>query len=149
MAEQNTRRLAGPVTVGNRTYQPGEELPDDVAERIRNPKAWVTAAEQETARQEAVKSSKPSGHPSGARLASRVTVAGVTYGPDDTIPDDVAKQIRNPKAWVDGKLPTLGGTTSEPTAPSAPISPPPAEPEPEPGPDGEPRGRRGGVGRRA
>lgn len=33
------------------------------------------------------------------KLARYVTVAGTTYGPDDDVPSDVAKQIDNPKAF--------------------------------------------------
>jgi len=139
--QQNQRRLAGPVTVGNRTYQPGDELPDDVAKQISNPKAWASA---DTAQEQAAAAAgKKAGHPSGARLKSMVTVAGRTYGPADTIPDDVAKQISNPKAWVDGKLPTLGAAEA---APASPSSPDPA-PEPDPEPVDEPRRPRGSYRR--
>jgi hypothetical protein len=33
-------RLAGPVTVGGKTYGPKDFIPDEVAARIKNPKAW-------------------------------------------------------------------------------------------------------------
>lgn len=36
----------------------------------------------------------------GKKLARYVTVAGVTYGPKDDVPDDVLAQIKNPKAFV-------------------------------------------------
>lgn len=36
---------------------------------------------------------------SGKKLARYTTIGGVTYGPDDKLPADVAKQITNPKAW--------------------------------------------------
>lgn len=38
-------------------------------------------------------------------LARPVTVAGRTYMPGDDIPDKVAAQIRNPKAWAQGSAP--------------------------------------------
>ncbi|TDB98259.1 hypothetical protein E1091_07840 [Micromonospora fluostatini] len=37
-----------------------------------------------------------------------VSVDGAWYGPDDEVPDTVARRIRNPKAWVDGVMPDLG-----------------------------------------
>lgn len=39
----------------------------------------------------------------GRKLAGYVTVAGQTYGPDDDLPAEVAKQIDNPKAWAEEK----------------------------------------------
>ena len=35
----------------------------------------------------------------GRKLAGYVHVDGVAYGPDDTVPTDVAKQITNEAAW--------------------------------------------------
>lgn len=34
------------------------------------------------------------------KLAAFVQVDGVVYGPDDSVPADVAKKITNPKAWA-------------------------------------------------
>ncbi len=43
------------------------------------------------------------------KLARYVTVAGETYGPDDTLPKDVADQIDNPNAYEDrdDRTPTM------------------------------------------
>lgn len=35
------------------------------------------------------------------RLAAHVYVDGVAYSPDSDVPDEVAEQITNPKAWAD------------------------------------------------
>lgn len=107
MAETK-RRLAGPVTVGSRTYRPGDDLPPEVVEQIRNPKAW--AVDDDEAAAEAAKP-KVGGTASGHRLASYVTVRGRTYSPDEPLPDDVAAEIRNPKAWAGGKVPDLSAKT--------------------------------------
>jgi len=90
------KKLARHITVEGRTYGPDDEVPADVAEKIRNPKAWVEvdAAEQEPAK-------GPAGTTDGRKLATAVSVGGRTYGPDDFVPDDVAAQIRNPKAWAE------------------------------------------------
>ncbi len=154
MAQDKQRRLAGPVTVGSRTYRPGDDLPADVVEQIRNPKAW--AVDEAEAAAEAERK-KAGGTTSGHRLASYVTVGGRTYSPDDPLPDDVAAQIRNPKAWEGGKLPTLtdgaAGKDAE-TAPGADTETAATEPtagdgEPvaEPAGDGEQKGRRSGSRR--
>lgn len=53
------------------------------------------------------------------KLARRVTVAGTSYGPGP-VPADVAKKIKNPKAWMstqeqdaaDAAMPSDAGTTS-------------------------------------
>lgn len=37
---------------------------------------------------------------SKTKLARNVTVGGTTYGPGDDVPEDVVKQITNPKAWI-------------------------------------------------
>ena len=36
----------------------------------------------------------------GKKLAVYVSVDGKQYGPDDTVPAEVAKQITNPDAWA-------------------------------------------------
>jgi hypothetical protein len=99
------RKLAGAVYIGGKWYQVGDEVPDDVAAQITNPKLWADAADEggqagSTARLEP-------GTASGARLVGRVNVGGKWYGPYDPIPDDVAAQITNPKVWDGGTLPTL------------------------------------------
>jgi hypothetical protein len=155
-AEQNstpTRRLAGPVTVGARTYQPDDYLPPEVAAQIRNPKAW--AVDEAEAKAEADRP-KTGGTTSGARLSGHVTVGGKTWRPDEPLPDDVAAQIRNPKAWEGGKLPDQADGSAEKTAesdpgeedaPPAPPAPADFEPAPEPAGDGEQKGRRSGARR--
>ncbi len=52
------------------------------------------------------------------KLAGFVTVNGTTYGPDDDLPADVAKQIDNPKAWGEqpddeGKAPAKKAASSK------------------------------------
>lgn len=37
----------------------------------------------------------------GKKLAKNVHVGGEVYGPGSEVPDDVAEQITNPKAWED------------------------------------------------
>lgn len=103
MAE--TKKLARAVAVDGEWYQPGAEVPPEVAKRITNPKAWMSdedRAEGEAADGQAKK--KP-GTAGGARLARTVHVDGAAYGPNDPVPDDVAERITNPKAWEGGKLP--------------------------------------------
>ena len=78
-------------------------MPADVAEKITNPKAWVPVDEDDTTNGDA---NPDAGTTSGHRLATTVTIGGRSYGPDDHIPDDVADQIRNPKAWEGGQIPT-------------------------------------------
>jgi hypothetical protein len=114
------RMLARHVTVGSTTYGPGDNLPDDIAVQIRNPKAWLPVDEESV--EDAPTPVGQRGTAGGARLATPVTVGGVTYHPDDPLPDDVAAQIRNPKAWVGGELPAVaaaGGqvTVAEVTVP--------------------------------
>lgn len=100
------RKLAGAVHIGGKWYQAGDEVPDDVAAQITNPKLWATAeGGEEGDAGTAVARTEP-GTASGARLTGRVNVAGRWYGPYDPIPDDVAAQITNPKVWEGGKLPT-------------------------------------------
>lgn len=98
-----TKKIGRPVTVAGKTYQPGDEVPADIAEKIRNPKAFVPLDEGFAEDED-----RPAGTSSGARLATAVTVGGVTYGPDDPIPDDVAAKITNPKVWEGGRRPTAG-----------------------------------------
>ena len=93
MPQQELKRR---VTVAGATYGPGDDVPADVAEKITNPKAWVPVDEDDTTNGDA---NPDAGTTSGHRLATTVTIGGRSYGPDDHIPDDVADQIRNPKAW--------------------------------------------------
>jgi hypothetical protein len=96
------RKLARHVTVAGKTYGPGDDVPAEIAEQIRNPKAWIADADEVADPYEG----KTGGTASGHKLAGTVTVAGKSYGPRDFVPDEVAAQIRNPKAWADGKVPT-------------------------------------------
>lgn len=121
------KRLARHVTVGNRTYGPGDDLPEDVAAKITNPKAWLAPDE---AQAQAAEEARQAGTTSGHKLATAVNVKGRMYGPNDPVPDDVAAQIKNPKAWVGGTLP---GAAKES---------PPAEPEPAKGQATDKEGRR-------
>lgn len=41
------------------------------------------------------------GEKKGRKLATYVYINGASYGPDDEVPEEVAAQITNPKAWVD------------------------------------------------
>lgn len=106
------QKLARHVTVAGTTYGPGDDVPADIAEKITNPKAWLPldagAIEDEYAGREG-------GTASGHKLATAVTVGSRTYGPSDFVPDDVASQITNPKAWEGGKLPTAKAVTASPT----------------------------------
>jgi len=119
------RKLARHVTVAGKTYGPGDDVPAEIAEQIRNPKAWIPTDEDAADPYEG----KTGGTAAGHKLAGTVTVAGKSYGPRDFVPDEVAAQIRNPKAWAGGKVPPA----SKPAAEAA------AEPEhePEPGADTE------------
>lgn len=99
MAENTSRRLAAPVYVNDRWYTPSDDVPDDVAARITNPKAWaVDSGSAENTEQD-------NAPRAGARLASRVNVGGTWYGPADEVPLDVAVRITNPKAWEGGRVP--------------------------------------------
>ena len=100
------KQLVSRVAVNGVWYGPGDDVPADVAAKIRNPKAWSTDLADAAADDAASRRVRP-GTSSGALLATRVAVAGAWYGPDDTIPDEVAAKIRNPKAWEGGKLPEL------------------------------------------
>ena len=100
------RKLAKRVFVDGQWWGPGP-VPDEVAEKIRNPKVWASDDESagggeptdgDGAREKA-------GTRSGARLARTVHVDGRPYGPGDQIPDEVAARIRNPRAWEGGVLP--------------------------------------------
>lgn len=104
------KKLARHVTVAGTTYGPGDDVPADVAEKITNPKAWVSLEEDAPTDDSA---DRDAGTASGHRLATAVTVGGRTYGPDDFVPGDVARQITNPKAWQGGRLPP-----GQPTAPT-------------------------------
>lgn len=95
------KKLARHVTVAGKTYGPGDDVPAEIAEQIRNPKAWLPTDEDVVDPYEG----KTGGTTSGHKLAGTVTVAGKSYGPRDFVPDDVAAQIRNPKAWAGGKVP--------------------------------------------
>lgn len=93
------------VAVGNVWYRPGDrvgdQIPDDVAEKITNPKVW-SYGDGEEPPAETTRST------TGAELVARVAVGGIWYGPGDDVPDDVARRITNPKVWKGGKAPTFG-----------------------------------------
>lgn len=96
------RKLAKAMHVGGRWYKAGETVPDDVAEQIRNPAAFAADdGSDATGEDQRVEP----GTDGGARLVTRVQVGGRWYGPDTPVPDDVAKQITNPRAWAGGKVP--------------------------------------------
>lgn len=114
MADEK-RELAYAVAVDGNWYRPGDDIPPDVAAKIRNPKAWKTDADTETDRA-AQERRAQAGTDSGHRLASTVHVDGNAYGPNDYIPADIASKIRNPKAWEGGKLPDTDTDTA--TAPA-------------------------------
>lgn len=99
------QKLARYVTVAGKTYGPKDDVPADVLAQIKNPKAFVPAGQAPETKDY---SDRDGGTASGAQLAGPVTVGGKTYGPKDFIPDDVARQIKNPKAWKGGKAPQLG-----------------------------------------
>jgi hypothetical protein len=105
------KKLARNVTVGTVTYGPKDDVPPEVMEKITNPKAWVPDND-ETPTDEA--ENRDAGTSSGAKLAGTVTVGARSYGPNDHIPDDVAAQIKNPKAWAGGKAPTRAAKAAEP-----------------------------------
>ncbi len=122
MAEQ--KRLARHVTVAGKTYGPNDDVPSDVMEKITNPKAWVPV---DQAAGEANYSNKDAGTASGHRLATAVTVGGRTYGTNDFVPDDVAAQITNPKAWMGGKVPSAVAKAAEENRAAAPAQTPAPE----------------------
>jgi hypothetical protein len=95
------KRLGRHVTIGGKTYGPKDDLPPEVAEQIRNPKAWIPDGEAP----EEDDPNRPAGTASGHRLASTISVDGRTYGPKDPLPDHVARKILNPKAWAGGNAP--------------------------------------------
>lgn len=99
----DSRKLATRIAVAGRWYGPDDDIPDDVAAKITNPKAWAADRGADTTVAEP-------GTSTGARLASRVQVDGRWYGPADEVPDEVAARIKNPKAWVGGMLPDAAGT---------------------------------------
>ncbi len=108
------RKLASAVHIDGKWYRAGDTLTEDVAAKVRNPK--VFAADDDQA--DGTTPTEP-GTPTGARLAARVQVGGKWYGPDDAVPDDVAAQIRNPKAWADGKVPDGAAEVTAPTGTDA------------------------------
>ena len=114
MGQQKT--LARHVTIAGATYGPGDDVPDHIAEKITNPKAWVPIDADEP-----VEKPGNAGTSGGARLSGAVSVGGRTYGPDDHIPDEVAAQITNPKACKGGKVPAA-------TKPRAAAAAKPAQP---------------------
>ncbi len=91
------------VAVGGVWYRAGarvgDQIPEDVAEKITNPKVWSYDDADEGPEEEERKST------TGAQLVARVAVGGQWYGPGDDVPDDVARRITNPKVWEGGKLP--------------------------------------------
>lgn len=89
------------VTVGGVTYGPADLIPADVAAGISNPAVWGQVEQaQDAAGPPPGASRAPRG--GGRRLAGHVTIAGVTYGPDDEVPEQVALLVTNPGAWADG-----------------------------------------------
>lgn len=119
MAEKT---LARHVTIGGKTYGPGDDVPADMAEQITNPKAWVALDEAAAADENA---NREGGTESGQKLATTVTVGGKSYGPNDYVPDDVAQQITNPKAWEGGKVPSSAANSAS-SAEDKPGAPTPA-----------------------
>ncbi len=108
--DQPNRRLAAVVDVDGVWYGPDSDPADvaKVAHRITNPKAWTSAVPG--GGQSPGPGGTRAGTSGGARLARTVDVLGVQYGPDDHVPDDIARHIRNPKAWEGGEVPDLGPT---------------------------------------
>ncbi len=99
------KRLNTRVEVDGTWYGPDTgDVPDDVAAKITNPKLWVVDGGSDGVGE---KRTAQAGTRSGARLARYVEVGGVTYGPDDPVPDEVAEQVTNPGAWVDRRLPAV------------------------------------------
>lgn len=119
------KKLARHVTVAGATYGPGDNVPADIAKQIRNPKAWIPLDEDSA--QDEPDANRNAGTRSGRRLATAVTVGARTYGPNDFVPDDVAEQIKNPKAWEGGSAPAAtavetpdkGEAAAEPTTDGA------------------------------
>ena len=114
------KKLARNVTVAGATYGPGDDVPAEIMKQITNPKAFISL-DDEDADGNADDGGREAGTASGHKLATYVTVAGRTYGPKDSVPDDVAAQITNPKAWADGKMPARASKTTEsgPETPAA------------------------------
>lgn len=106
------RKLGRHVTVAGVTYNPGDVVPADIAQKITNPKAWLPLGDAIDAEGH---DDRDAGTASGHKLAATVTVGGRTYGPRDFVPDHVAAKIRNPKAWAGGVLP---GTTADEARPA-------------------------------
>lgn len=119
------KKLARNVTVGTTTYGPGDDVPDEVMDKIRNPKAFIPdgdALEDEN-------DGRDAGTSTGHRLASTVVVDGRAYGPKDPVPDRIARKIRNPKAWEGGNVPHFDDDAdgakpaAEPKAPARKTAP--------------------------
>ncbi len=109
------KKLARHVTVAGVTYGPRDDVPADVLKQITNPKAFIAIDDEDADGdgEDDGESGREAGTKSGHKLATAVTIGGRTYGPKDPIPDDVAEKITNPKAWVDGVLPTRASKTTE------------------------------------
>lgn len=120
------QRLGRHVTIDGKTYGPKDDLPPEIAEKIRNPKAWIPNGEA----LEEEDPDRPAGTASGHRLASTVSVDGRTYSPKDPLPDRIARKIRNPKAWEGGNVPHFdaededNGAAGEHKAPTKKTAPP-------------------------
>lgn len=99
------RRLAGRTYAAGRWWEPEDDMPDEVAEQITNPKAWDDERKSivELARDART---AESGY-GGAKLSAPVIALGAWRDPDDRLSEEVARAITNPKAWVGGKLPTF------------------------------------------
>lgn len=110
------KTIAQRVFAGGQWWEVGDEPPEAVAATIRNPRVWSTD-EDDTDTDTA-----PAARRDGPRLAGRVAVGGQWYGPDDDVPDDVARRITNPKAWEGGELPTFAAETDRSAAASGTAS---------------------------
>ncbi len=95
------RKLAGSVYLDGKWWRPGDTMPEEVAEKVTNPKVFA----KDTIDEATGEPPAEPGAPSGPRLSRRVNVGGTWYGPDDPVPADVASRITNPKAWEGGKAP--------------------------------------------
>lgn len=133
------KRLNQFVEVAGTWYGPEDDVPEDVAEKIQNPKVWADDNPSGTGGNGDNKAVK-AGTPSGARLAMYVDVGGDTYGPDDPVPDDVAAKITNAAAWVDGKLPPAAEQTARKFAGERTAATPPPLPN-----SGTPAARAGDL----
>ncbi len=108
-----SKGLARNVTVGGTTYGPNDDVPPEVMEKITNPKAFIPVDEDTGP----VDFGREAGTASGHKLVSTVHVDGYTFGPNDAIPDHIARKVTNPKAWQDGRLPDFADTEDDTSTP--------------------------------